>query len=871
MKSKEIRSHFLNFFKEKSHQIVASSPMVLKDDPTLMFTNSGMAPFKEYFLGNKIPKNTRISDTQKCLRVSGKHNDLEEVGYDTYHHTMFEMLGNWSFGDYFKKEAISWAWELLTEVYGISEDILYVTIFEGSTDKDNLPIDQEAFDLWKEIVPEDRILMGDKKDNFWEMGEQGPCGPCSEIHVDIRTDEEKAAVDGKSLVNRDHPQVVEIWNLVFMQYNRKATGTLEELPSKHIDTGMGFERLCMVLQDVKSNYDTDIFTPLIREIEAISSITYGHNEKEDIAIRVIADHVRAVAFSIADGQLPSNSGAGYVIRRILRRAVRYGFTFLHKKEPFIFRLVDILSKKMGDAFPELKAQKQLIENVIKEEETSFLRTLDQGLILLDTIIENSESKEISGKKAFELYDTFGFPIDLTSLILREKGLSLNESDFHVEMKKQKERSRSASKSSTEDWIILINDIEEEFIGYDSLEAKVKLTRYRKVSSKKDGDQYQLAFNKTPFYPEGGGQVGDKGYLEDVHGDIIYILDTKKENNIIIHVVGNLPKNTNESFNAVVDQKQRQRTAANHSATHLLHQALREVLGTHVEQKGSAVHSKHLRFDFSHFSKLTTDELRDVENFVNARIEGKLPLVEKRNIPKEEAIADGAMSLFGEKYGDSVRSIRFGQSIELCGGTHVENTSDIWHFKIKSEGAVAAGIRRIEAITMDATKDYYLENDKVFIELKGMLKNPKDPLKALSSIQSENTALKKQLDQLLKDKAKNLKSNLESELKDINGVLFLTKKLDLDATSIKTLAFDLGHTFKNLFLVFGAESNGKAILTCYVSKEIVTEKNLNAGTIIRELGKYIQGGGGGQPFFATAGGKKPAGIEEAFEKAIEYIQ
>jgi alanyl-tRNA synthetase len=871
MKSKEIRSHFLNFFKEKSHQIVASSPMVLKDDPTLMFTNSGMAPFKEYFLGNKIPKNTRISDTQKCLRVSGKHNDLEEVGYDTYHHTMFEMLGNWSFGDYFKKEAISWAWELLTEVYGISEDILYVTIFEGSTDKDNLPIDQEAFDLWKEIVPEDRILMGDKKDNFWEMGEQGPCGPCSEIHVDIRTDEEKAAVDGKSLVNRDHPQVVEIWNLVFMQYNRKATGTLEELPSKHIDTGMGFERLCMVLQDVKSNYDTDIFTPLIREIEAISSITYGHNEKEDIAIRVIADHVRAVAFSIADGQLPSNSGAGYVIRRILRRAVRYGFTFLHKKEPFIFRLVDILSKKMGDAFPELKAQKQLIENVIKEEETSFLRTLDQGLILLDTIIENSESKEISGKKAFELYDTFGFPIDLTSLILREKGLSLNESDFHVEMKKQKERSRSASKSSTEDWIILINDIEEEFIGYDSLEAKVKLTRYRKVSSKKDGDQYQLAFNKTPFYPEGGGQVGDKGYLEDVHGDIIYILDTKKENNIIIHVVGNLPKNTNESFNAVVDQKQRQRTAANHSATHLLHQALREVLGTHVEQKGSAVHSKHLRFDFSHFSKLTTDELRDIENFVNARIEGKLPLVEKRNIPKEEAIADGAMSLFGEKYGDSVRSIRFGQSIELCGGTHVENTSDIWHFKIKSEGAVAAGIRRIEAITMDATKDYYLENDKVFIELKGMLKNPKDPLKALSSIQSENTALKKQLDQLLKDKAKNLKSNLESELKDINGVLFLTKKLDLDATSIKTLAFDLGHTFKNLFLVFGAESNGKAILTCYVSKEIVTEKNLNAGTIIRELGKYIQGGGGGQPFFATAGGKKPAGIEEAFEKAIEYIQ
>ena len=667
MKSQEIRSKFLDYFKEKSHQIVPSSPMVLKDDPTLMFTNAGMAPFKEYFLGNSIPKNARISNTQKCLRVSGKHNDLEEVGYDTYHHTMFEMLGNWSFGDYFKKEAISWAWELLTEVYGISQDILYITIFEGSTDKDNLPIDQEAYDFWKEIVPEDRILMGNKKDNFWEMGEQGPCGPCSEIHVDIRSDEEKATVDGKSLVNMDHPQVVEIWNLVFMQYNRKAMGELEELPSKHIDTGLGFERLCMVLQDVKSNYDTDIFIPLIREIEAISSVTYGENEKEDIAIRVIVDHVRAVAFSIADGQLPSNTGAGYVIRRILRRAVRYGFTFLHKKEPFIYRLVDILSKNMGKAFPELKAEKQLIENVIKEEETSFLRTLDQGLVLLDSIIESSDSKKISGKKAFDLYDTFGFPIDLTSLILREKGFLLDEDDFHIEMKKQKERSRSASISSTDDWTTLINNTEEGFIGYDSLEAKVKITRYRKVSSKKEGNQYQLVFNRTPFYPEGGGQVGDKGYLEDIHGDVLYVLNTKKENNVIIHFTKNLPKNISESFTAVVDQKQRQRTAANHSATHLLHQALREVLGTHVAQKGSAVHSKHLRFDFSHFSKLTNDELRDVENFVNARIEGKLPLIEKRDVPKEEAIADGAMSLFGEKYGDTVRAIRFGQSIELCGG------------------------------------------------------------------------------------------------------------------------------------------------------------------------------------------------------------
>ena len=869
MKSQEIRAQFLDFFKEKSHQIVPSSPMVLKDDPTLMFTNSGMAPFKEYFLGNGVPTNNRISDTQKCLRVSGKHNDLEEVGYDTYHHTMFEMLGNWSFGDYFKKEAIAWAWELLTEVYGVSEDILYVTIFEGSTDKDNLPIDQEAYDFWKQIIPEDRILMGNKKDNFWEMGEQGPCGPCSEIHVDIRTDEEKAAVDGKSLVNMDHPQVVEIWNLVFMQYNRKANGTLEDLPAKHIDTGMGFERLCMVLQDVKSNYDTDVFTPLIREIETISNVKYGKDEQTDIAIRVIVDHVRAVAFSIADGQLPSNTGAGYVIRRILRRAVRYGFTFLGKKEAFIYRLVDVLSKKMGSAFPELKAQKQLIENVIKEEEASFLRTLDQGLVLLDGIIEASDTKIISGKKAFELYDTFGFPVDLTSLILREKGLTLDEAGFEVEMKKQKERSRSASESSTDDWTVLLEDSEEEFVGYDTLETTVKITRYRKVTSKKEGDQYQLVFNLTPFYPEGGGQVGDKGYLEANRGDVVYVLDTKKENNLIIHFTKNLPKDLHQSFKAVVDKKQRNRTAANHTATHLLHQALREVLGTHVEQKGSAVHSKYLRFDFSHFSKLTVEQLRDVENFVNARIEGKLPLIEKRSVPKEEAIADGAMSLFGEKYGDSVRSIRFGQSIELCGGTHVQNTADIWHFKIKSEGAVASGIRRIEAITMDATKDYYFENNRVFHEMKDLLNNAQEPVKALQSLQDENATLKKQLEQLLKDKTKSLKGDLKNELQEINGVQFLASQVDLDANGIKTLAFELGGEFKNLFLLFGAETNGKAILTCYVSKEIVSDK-LNAGTIVRELGKYIQGGGGGQPFFATAGGKNPKGISEALDKAKDYL-
>ncbi len=869
MKSQEIRSKFLDFFKEKSHQIVPSSPMVLKDDPTLMFTNSGMAPFKEFFLGNGIPTSNRISDSQKCLRVSGKHNDLEEVGYDTYHHTMFEMLGNWSFGDYFKKETIYWAWELLTEVYGIPEDILYVTVFEGSDDQDNLPIDQEAYDLWKQIIPENRILMGNKKDNFWEMGDQGPCGPCSEIHVDIRSEEEKKEIDGRSLVNKDHPQVIEIWNLVFMQYNRKATGSLVELPSKHIDTGMGFERLCMVLQNVKSSYDTDLFTPLISEIEAISNVKYGHNKQVDIAIRVIVDHIRAVAFSIADGQLPSNTGAGYVIRRILRRAVRYGFTFLDKKEAFIFRLVNVLSNKMGKAFPELKVEKQLIENVIKEEEASFLKTLDQGLILLNRIIETADSNIISGKKAFELYDTFGFPADLTSLILREKGLTLDEAEFQSEMTKQKERSRTASESSTEDWITLLEDTEEEFVGYDTLETNVKITRYRKVFSKKEGDQYQLVFNLTPFYPEGGGQVGDKGYLEDIHGDVIYILDTKKENNVIIHLTKNLPKHLNESLKAIVDKKQRQRTAANHTATHLLHQALREVLGTHVEQKGSAVHSKYLRFDFSHFSKLTVEQLRDVENFVNARIEGKLPLEEKRNIPKEEAIAEGAISLFGEKYGDTVRSIRFGQSIELCGGTHVENTGDIWHFKIKSEGAVASGIRRIEGITMDATKDYYFENNRIFHDMKGLLNNTKEPVKSLKSILDENTKLKKQIELLLKDKVKNLKRDYKNQLEVVNGIQFLATQVDLDANGIKNLAFELGGEFKNLFLIFGANINGKAILTCYISKELVSDR-LNAGTIVHELGKYIQGGGGGQPFFATAGGKNPEGITEALSKAKKYL-
>ncbi len=869
MKSIDIRHKFLSFFEDKKHSIVPSAPMVLKDDPTLMFVNSGMAPFKEYFLGNAKPKNNRIADSQKCLRVSGKHNDLEEVGYDTYHHTLFEMLGNWSFGDYFKKEAIAWAWELLTEVYGIDKDILYITIFEGDKD-DNLKIDQEAYDFWNALIPEDRILMGNKKDNFWEMGEQGPCGPCSEIHVDIRSAEEKAKVDGKTLVNMDHPHVVEIWNLVFMQYNRKADGSLENLPNKHIDTGMGFERLCMVLQGVQSNYDTDVFIPIISEIETITNVTYSKDEKTDVAIRVIADHVRAVAFSIADGQLPSNTGAGYVIRRILRRAVRYGFTFLDKKEPFIYRLVDVLSRRMGTAFPELKLQKQLIENVIKEEEASFLRTLDQGLVLLDRIIENANGKEISGKKAFELYDTYGFPIDLTALILNEKGLRLDEDEFKIELQKQKDRSRAASEMSTDDWIVLIDDAVEEFVGYDLLETQVKITRYRKVVSKKDGEMYQLVFNLTPFYPEGGGQVGDKGYLEDSHSDVVYIIDTKKENNVIIHFAKNLPEHLNATFKATVDAKQRHRTECNHTATHLLHQALREILGEHVEQKGSAVHSKYLRFDFSHFSKVTNEQISDIENFVNRRIEGKLPLQEKRNIPMQQAIDEGAMALFGEKYGDTVRAIRFGQSIELCGGTHVKNTGDIWHFKIKSESAVASGIRRIEAITSDAVKEFYDENNKAIYEIKDLLNNTKEPVKSVLDLKEENTNLKKQIEHLLKDKAKNVIGDLKNELTEINGIQFLAKKLDLDASGIKDVSFNLGSQFKNLFLLFATEQNGKALLSCYISKELVVSKNLDAGKIVRELGKLIHGGGGGQPFFATAGGPNPDGIEKALNESKNYI-
>lgn len=870
MTSQEIRKQFLDFFASKGHKIVPSAPIVIKNDPTLMFTNAGMNPFKEFFLGQKKIEVSRISDTQKCLRVSGKHNDLEEVGMDTYHHTMFEMLGNWSFGDYFKKEAIDWAWELLTEIYKIDKNNLYITVFEGDKEE-GLDFDQEAYECWSKLIDPTRILNGNKKDNFWEMGAQGPCGPCSEIHVDIRSEEEKKKVPGKELVNNDHPQVIEIWNLVFMEFNRKADGSLEKLPAKHVDTGMGFERLCMVLQKKQSNYDTDVFMPIIREIETITNTTYGKDEKTDIAIRVIADHVRAVAFAIADGQLPSNTGAGYVIRRILRRAIRYGFTFLNMKEPFIYKLTNVLSDQMGVIFPELISQKNLLYNVIKEEENSFLHTLDQGLVLLDHIIEKTKGKMVSGQKAFELYDTFGFPKDLTALILREKGLQLNEEEFSVEMEKQKTRSRAAASIDTEDWVILEEDTEEEFIGYDYLEAQVRITRYRKISSKKDGEMYQLVFNLTPFYPEGGGQVGDKGYLEVPNGNVIYLVDTKKENNLILHYTKNLPQNTEQTFKVIVDEKQRFRTECNHTATHLLHQALRTILGEHVAQKGSAVHAKNLRFDFSHFSKLSHKEIIEVEQFVNARINDKISLEEKRNVPIDIAQKQGAMMLFGEKYGDTVRTIKYGKSIELCGGTHVKNTGDIWYFKILSESAIASGIRRIEAITNDAVKDYFLVQDEELSRLKNTLKNPADILKSVTGLQEENVKLKKEIEQLLQDKAASLKVDLIKNVQLINGVNFLAAEINLDANTIKNLAFELGDKIENLFFINGAHMDEKAMLTIYISKNLSEEKNLNAATIVRELGKFIDGGGGGQAYFATAGGKNPGGIKQALSKSKEIIQ
>lgn len=878
MKSQDIRKEFLNFFQSKGHLIVPSAPIVLKDDPTLMFNNSGMAQFKEYFLGNGTPKSPRIADTQKCLRVSGKHNDLEDVGFDTYHHTMFEMLGNWSFGDYFKKDAINWAWQLLTEVYKIPKENLYVSVFEGNPEE-NVPFDQEAWDIWKELISEDRIILGNKKDNFWEMGDQGPCGPCSEIHVDLRSEAEKAQVSGKSLVNNDHPQVVEIWNNVFMEFNRKADGSLEKLPAQHVDTGMGFERLCMALQGKTSNYDTDVFTPLIEKLETITGFNYTSNEVKDIseeqnkvniAIRVIVDHVRAVAFAIADGQLPSNTGAGYVIRRILRRAIRYGFTFLNTKEPFINKLVEVLANQMGEFFPEIKLQQQLVTNVIREEEASFLRTLDQGLQLVENVIAGTEGKIVSGQKAFELYDTFGFPKDLTALILRERGLELDEKGFENAMFEQKTRSRAASETSTDDWTILVEGNTETFVGYDLLVNEVKITRFRRVDSKKDGQLYQIVLDSTPFYPEGGGQVGDKGILSNAN-ESIEILDTKKENNLILHFTKKLPENVNGSFIAQVDKSLRTDTASNHSATHLLHQALRAILGTHVEQKGSLVSPNYLRFDFSHFAKVTDAELQQVEAFVNERIHEQLPLIERRSIPFAQAVEEGAMALFGEKYGDNVRAIKFGESMELCGGIHVKNTADIWHFKIVSEGAVAAGIRRIEAITNNGVKEFYASQENALKEIKETLKNPQDVLKSVTSLQDENAKLKKQVEQLLKEKIEGLKNTMVAEFELVNGVNFLSKQVDLSMSATKELAQAIGASRPHSFVFLASIEDNLPNIHCSISKDLVAEKGLNAGNVIRELGQYIEGNGGGQPFFASGKGKDVLGIPEALEKAIDFIK
>ena len=867
MDSNLVRKHFIDFFKSKSHQVNSSSSLVVKNDPTLMFVNSGMVPFKEFFLENSTSKFKRITNSQKCLRVSGKHNDLDEVGYDTYHHTFFEMLGNWSFGDYFKEEAINWAWELLTEVYKIDKNDLYVTVFEGTKDSDNLPLDKQALDIWKKIIPESHILYGNKNDNFWEMGEQGPCGPCSEIHVDIRNQEEKDKTSALELVNKDHPQVLEIWNLVFMQYNRKASGKLEDLPNKHIDTGLGLERLCMVLQGVSSNYDTDLFIPIIKEIESLTAFKYeGKSSKTDIAMRVISDHVRAVSFSIADGKLPSNNGSGYVIRRILRRAVRYGFSFLGTKTPFIYKLVNILSQKLGDNFPELNSQKQLIENVIKEEELSFLRTLEQGLVKLDQIVKSSSDKTISGKKAFELYDTYGFPIDLTSLILSEKDLQLDIKGFNKELQIQKDRSKSANESSSEDWTVLIDDPIQEFVGYEILTTKLKIAKYRKVYSKKDGDLFHLVFNITPFYAEGGGQVGDKGQLKSSNGDITYILDTIKENNVTIHFTKELPKNINDLFTAVVDSKLRKRIESNHSATHLLHQALRQILGNHVEQKGSSVQSKNLRFDFSHYEKISDIQLSQVESFVNSKIDDQISLIENRDVPMQDAIDNGAIALFGEKYDDVVRTIKFGDSVELCGGTHVKNTAEIWQFKIKSEGAIASGIRRIEAITGSAVKDYYNQSIIQLAEIRKSLNNTKNPVDSLAELKNENLKLKKQLEALSYDKLHNLKDSLINELKNVNGVNFLVKKVDLDVSNIKKLAFELGSKHKNLFIIFMAENNSKANIVCYISKQLVQSKGFDAREEIKKLSPLINGSGGGQNFFATAGGSDTSGIAEALKQA-----
>lgn len=870
MTSQEIRQHFFDFFKSKQHTIVPSAPMVMKNDPTLMFVNAGMNQFKDVFLGHGNAVSSRIADTQKCLRVSGKHNDLEEVGHDTYHHTMFEMLGNWSFGDYFKKEAIHWAWELLTKVYGLEKDRLYVTVFEGD-ENDGTASDEEAKAYWKELVPEDRILYGNKKDNFWEMGDSGPCGPCSEIHIDLRNQEEINRIPGVELVNMDHPQVVEIWNLVFIQFNRKASGELENLPAKHIDTGMGFERLTMAIQGKKSNYDTDIFQPLIQKLAEMSGDKYGHNEEKDIAMRVISDHLRAISFAIADGQLPSNTGAGYVIRRILRRAVRYGYSFLGFKDAFIYKLLPTLEAQMGPFFPELTKHKQLIEKVMMEEENSFLKTLSTGIQMLDKLIKDVSAqgyKVIKGKEAFELYDTYGFPFDLTELILKEKGLVVSKREFDEEMQAQKERSKNDAQSVTDDWVVLKEDDVEEFIGYEHLISSIHITKYRKVVAKKK-EIFHLVFNITPFYAEAGGQVGDTGYIES-NGEKISIFDTKKENNLIIHYANKLPENPKVTFKAVVSESKRRATAKNHTATHLMHKALRDVLGNHVEQKGSLVNEEHLRFDFSHFQKMEKEEITKVEAQVNEAIQANFAADIDAQVPIEEAQEKGAMMLFGEKYGDLVRVVQFGDSVELCGGTHVKATGQIGLFKIAHESAIAAGIRRIEAYTGQKAFDYMNQYVETVESVKGILKNQKDLVKGVQNLLDEQKKLQKQVEDLLNEKAQNEKKALESKIESIGDIKWLGQVVDLDNGSVKNLAFQLTKKYPDLILAFGNKQGEKAGLTIALGEVALEKTDIKAGAIIRDAAKYIQGGGGGQPHFATAGGKNPEGLDKAISEIRKML-
>lgn len=874
MNANEIRKVFLDFFASKQHQIVPSAPMVIKNDPTLMFTNAGMNQFKDVFLGNSPIVNPRISNSQKCLRVSGKHNDLEEVGKDTYHHTMFEMLGNWSFGDYFKKEAIAWAWELLHEVYGIEKDRMYITVF-GGDEKDAMDADNEAFGYWKEIVNEDHILYGSKKDNFWEMGESGPCGPCSEIHVDIRSKEERAKISGKKLVNEDHPQVIEIWNLVFIQYNRLASGELVPLKNKHVDTGMGFERLCMILQNKQSNYDTDVFQPMIQNVCQMAKIEYGKNELQDIAVRVISDHIRAISFAICDGQLPSNTGAGYVIRRILRRAVRYGFTFLHFNEPFMTHLVPILVNQMGLHFPELKRQQDLIAKVVQEEENAFLKTLAIGIQKFENYLKaNPSSKKVDGKFAFELFDTFGFPIDLTQLMASEKDFVVDMDGFSKGLEEQKNRSRQAASVETSDWVDLIQTTEEPlFVGYERLQSEAKLIKYRKLKTK-EKTMYQLVFDQSPFYAESGGQVGDKGTAKGMQsGSVITIFDTKKENNLSIHLSDKLPENVHESFLLSVDSYKRTLIQNNHTATHLLHSALKTVLGSHVEQKGSLVNSERLRFDFAHFSKMTEEEIAKVEILVNQKISQNIALDEHRDVPIDKAMEMGAVALFGEKYGEKVRIIRFDPdfSAELCGGTHVEATGQIGLFKIISEGAIAAGIRRIEAITSEAALKFYNQKLEILKDLENMLKNPKDIAKSISSLLEEHSKMQKELEKFHQEKAAQVGERLIETAKAVNGLNFIATRIDMNAGDIKNLAFSLKTKIDNLVLIISSLYEEKPSISVMISDNLVNERKLDAAVMVRELAKEINGGGGGQKFFATAGGKNPEGLNAVLEKAKTMVE